>query len=291
MTTPFTQRYWIAADGVRLAARDYAAVGETGRLPVICLHGLTRNCRDFEDLAPRIAETGRRVIAMDVRGRGLSGYDLDPTHYAPPFYAADVAGFAAALDAPRALVVGTSMGGLIAMTMAAFYPDYLAGALLNDIGPEIGLDGLKRISAYAGSGPSHFADWAAASDYARATNAAAFPDYGPEDWRKMATRIFRQTDKGLVLDYDPAIAEGFKTADPDAPPPDLWPLFDLLAKGRPLALCRGATSDILEAQAVRRMALAAPHMLVAEVTGIGHAPMLDEPEALDLVFRFLQNAP
>lgn len=287
--TEFAWRFWRAADGAALAARDYPAAAGEARLPVICLHGLTRNSRDFEAVAPWIAGQARRVLAPDVRGRGRSAASADPASYQPAVYAADLLALMDALGVARAHIVGTSMGGLIAMALAAFAPERLAGAVLNDIGPEIAPDGLARIASYAGQG-AEVGSWEEAAAYAWRTNAAAFPDYAEADWRAFAGRLFREEAGRPVLDYDPAIMAPMREAE--GPAPDLWPLFEALAGGgRPLLLVRGQTSDLLTPATAQAMGARAPQMVYAEVAGVGHAPMLTEPEARAALAEFLARAP
>jgi pimeloyl-ACP methyl ester carboxylesterase len=297
----WADRFWTSTDpsGVRLHARDYAAASGPARAPVICLHGLTRNARDFEDLAPHIASGtigsgGRRVLAVDVRGRGQSGWDPEPARYTPLTYAGDVLALLDALGIGKAVFVGTSMGGLITLLIAAMRPAAIAAAALNDIGPEIAPEGLARIGGYTGK-TAPVTDWAGAADYARATNAVAFPAYGPAQWDAFARRLFTEKDGRPALDYDPGIAQAFKPPEPKPgetppPPPDLWPLFKALA-ARPLLTIRGETSDILSPDIAARMREAAPDMAFAEIPGVGHAPMLDEPEALAAIDALLKTAP
>ena len=294
MNQPFADRFWTAPDGLNLHARDYAAASGPARAPVVCLHGLTRNARDFEDLAPRLAAGGRRVLALDVRGRGASAWDPDPMRYAPATYAGDVLALLDALAIARAVFIGTSMGGLITMVVAAFRPQAIAAAVLNDVGPELAAEGLARISGYTGQG-GPVTDWAGAADYARRINQVAFPHYGPDDWAAFARRLFTEKDGKPVLDYDPDIAKAFVRPPPapGEPPPapfDMWPLFKGLA-AHPLLTIRGATSDLLSADIAGRMREAAPAMAYAEVAGVGHAPMLDEPEALAAIDALLETAP
>lgn len=290
-TPPFQERRWTSRDGLSLYARDYpAAADDEHRLPVICLHGLTRNSKDFEDLAPLIAGWGRRVIAPDVRGRGQSDRDPNPNNYQPKTYARDVVEMMAALDIPRAVFLGTSMGGLITMTMMAIRPKAVAAAILNDVGPAIAPEGIERILGYAGK-PVEIRDWAEAADYVRSTNAVAFPHYGEEDWHRFAQRTFRQGPSGPELDYDPAIK------GPISKPPSrlaLWLtrlLFKRLARSRPTLLIRGASSDILSAEIAERMQRMAPRMRRIDVPGVGHAPMLTEPVAVDAIRQFLRTVP
>lgn len=280
--TDAAMRTWTSADGLALSARDYAPADGPARTPVICLHGLTRNSRDFEVVAPRIAAGGRRLLALDVRGRGRSAWDPNPLNYNPAVYAGDVIALLAQSGISRAHFVGTSMGGLITLTLSAMRPDLIAGVVLNDVGPEVGAAGLARIAGYVGGAPP-VSDWTQAAAYSKSVNGEALPGLTDADWDRFARRVFRQTDTGFSLDYDPAISEVFKvapTAAPAASPPDLWPLFIAMATGRPLLLVRGAGSDILEAAVADRMAALIPHMVRVDIPGVGHAPTLEEPQAL-----------
>ena len=282
----FAWRSWRAQDGAQLMARDYP--GPADRTPVVCLHGLTRNSRDFEAVAPWIARQGRRVIAPDVRGRGRSAY-ADPGSYQAPVYAADFAAMLDALGLSKVVLIGTSMGGLIGMAVAGSAPERLAGVVLNDIGPEIAPPGLARIASYAGL-PSEAADWSEAAAYARARNASAFPDYDDDAWAAFARRLFREEGGKPVLDYDLRIMEPFREAA-SQPPPDLWPYFDrLAADGRPLLLIRGQHSDLLTPETAAAMRARAPQMAYVEIPGVGHAPMLTEPAAQAALAAFLEGA-
>ena len=286
----FIERRWTSRDGLDLYARDYPATGMERGLPVVCLHGLTRNSRDFEELAPLIARLGRRVIAADVRGRGQSAHDPDPRHYHPRVYARDVADMLDGLGIDRAVFIGTSMGALITMALTAVRTRAIAGAVLNDAGPEVSPDGIARILGYAGKGHP-VRDWAGAVEYARRTNGTAFPDLSDADWAKVARRMFRDASGGPTLDYDPAIA-----AVIGKPPSRLagWiarMLFKRLARRAPLLLIRGSNSDIITADIAARMRKMAPAMQQVDVPGVGHAPMLDEPVAVDAITRFLRTVP
>lgn len=287
----FIERTWRSADGLALYARDYAGAAGLARLPVICLHGLTRNSADFEDLAPWIAGQGRRVLAADFRGRGRSAWDPQPMNYLPATYAADILALLDAAGIGRAVFVGTSLGGIVTMALAAMRPPVVAAAVLNDVGPSLAPEGLRRIGSYAGV-DAEVTDWVGAATYARATNLAAFPDYRPEQWAAFARRLFREDEAGRPrLAYDPDIAAPIRAAGPDALAPDITPLFLSLATGRPLLLVRGGISDLIDPPRVAQMQAMAPHMTVAEVAGVGHAPMLDEPEARAALAEFLDAAP
>ena len=285
----FIDRRW-TSDELSLYARDYGGAEGPARLPVIAIHGLTRNSADFGTIAPLIAATGRRVLALDVRGRGRSDRAADPMTYQPPVYAKDVLALMDQAGIARAVFLGTSMGGLITMALTAAAPERVAAAILNDIGPEVAPEGLARIAAYTGQ-TVDIRNWDDAADYARRTNGAALPHYGPDDWMAFARRVFREGPDGVpVMDYDPDITVPMRAEGKDALVPDLWPAFRNLAEGRPLMLVRGATSDLLSPDIAGRMREAAPHMRFVEVPGVGHAPMLDEPAARDAILDFLSDA-
>ena len=287
MSVPYAERRWTSPDGLSLFARDYAPGPGLARPPVIAIHGLTRNSADFETVAPLLAQSGRRVLAVDVRGRGLSDRAPDPMTYAPDVYARDVLALMDQAAIDRAVFVGTSMGGLITMALAAIRPRAIAAAILNDVGPEVAPEGLARIAAYTGQ-PVEIGDWSDAAAYVQRTNGAAFPHYGPADWDAFARRVFRQQPDGeIVLDYDPDISVPIRAAGAKALVPNLWPWFRRLAKKRPTLLIRGETSDLLSPAIAEKMRKAAPEMAFAEIPGVGHAPMLDEPEAKAAIFEFL----
>lgn len=284
----FEERVIATVDGLALYARDYAPLLPVTGLPVICLHGLTRNSRDFDVIAPRIAALGRRVIVPDMRGRGRSANDPDPAHYVPAVYAQDVAKLMDDLGAPRVVFIGTSMGGLITMVIAATAPDRIAASVLNDVGPQINPAGLSRIASYVGH-VQPVESWAEAAECARATNGGAFPGRVDDEafWLAAARRTYRERDDGrLELDYDPHIALAFADHDPDAPPTDLTPYFTALA-ARPLLSVRGALSDILSEEGVAHMRSVTAGVETVTVEGVGHAPTLEEPDAWDALLDFL----
>lgn len=287
MTAAYAERRWTSPDGLSLFARDYAPADGPARLPVIAIHGLTRNSADFEVIAALIAQSGRRVLAVDVRGRGQSDRAPDPMTYTPDVYARDVVALMEQLGIEKAVFLGTSMGGLITMALTAIKPKAIAAAILNDVGPELAPEGLARIAAYTGQ-PVVIETWADAAAYARRINETALPHYTDADWAAFARRTFREGTEGApVLDYDPDISAPIKAAGAKALIPNLWPYFRALARKKPTLLLRGATSDLLSPAIVARMRKAAPSMAYAEVPGVGHAPMLDEAEARAAIFEFL----
>ncbi|MGH7020390.1 MAG: alpha/beta fold hydrolase, partial [Brevundimonas sp.] len=275
MTAGYAERRWTSPDGLSLFARDYAPADGPAKLPVIAIHGLTRNSADFEVIAALIAQSGRRVLAVDVRGRGRSDRAPDPMTYTPDVYAKDVVALMEQAGIEKAVFLGTSMGGLITMALTAIKPKAIAAAIINDVGPELAVEGLTRIAAYAGQ-PLVVETWDDAAAYARRINETALPHYTDADWAAFARRTFREGTEGApVLDYDPDISAPIKAAGAKALIPNLWPYFRALARKKPTLLLRGATSDLLSPAIVAKMRKAAPTMAYAEVPGIGHAPMLD----------------
>jgi pimeloyl-ACP methyl ester carboxylesterase len=268
-----------ANDGTLLHFRD-----EGTGLPLICLAGLTRDGTDFDFVAPLLPQV--RLIRPDYRGRGLSDR-ADWQTYTIAQEAADTLALMDHLGLPSAAILGTSRGGLIAMVLAATAKHRLRGVALNDIGPEIALAGLERIKDYLGRAPA-FATLAAFAS-ALPGLSPGFADVPPHRWRAHAERIAVETPTGLALRYDPALRDAV-LAGGAAPTPDLWPLFDALA-GLPLALIRGASSDLLTRATADQMAERRPDMIRAEVPNRGHVPFLDEPEALVALHKWLASIP
>lgn len=287
MTSHFQPLIWTSSDGLSLYARDYVPAPSPTRLPVIAIHGLTRNSADFEGIAPLIAQAGHRVLAIDVRGRGRSDRAADPMTYRPDVYARDVIELLAKEGIERAIFLGTSMGGIITMVLGALKPQIIAGAILNDVGPELAMEGLSRIAAYTGQ-PVVITGWDDAVAYAKRINQAAFPDHDDAFWQAFARRIFTAGADGIpVLDYDADISVPIRADAAKALAPDLWPLFQSLSDHCPTLLVRGGLSDLISPEIAAKMQKAAPSLVYAEVPGIGHAPMLDEHEARKAVFDHL----
>lgn len=277
----YADRYFTVGDGLKLHYRDYP--GSADKPPILCLPGLTRNAKDFADLADRYSPRFR-VIAPDFRGRGMSDYDPVPARYLPPTYAHDVIELMDQLAIDRAIFIGTSLGGLVTMLMAVMAPQRVAAAILNDIGPEIDDAGVERIKTYVGGG-QRFRSWDAAAEAVADYNGHAFEGYSHEDWVRLVKRNCREDNGEIVFDYDQAIAEPFNSPAP-SPAFDMWPLFAALAQ-KPLLVIRGAKSDLLSAPALEKMHAVAPDMKSAVVAGVGHAPELSEPEAVAAIDAFL----
>lgn len=277
-------RYRSACGRLDLAARIYPAAREDAPV-LLMMHGLTRNSADFEPAARYLA--GRyRLVVPDVRGRGLSQWDPDPAQYRPDVYAADTLVLLDGLGIIRCGIIGTSMGGLMAMVMQALRPELAQLVVFNDIGPVLEDAGLKRIQGYVGPGGA-MADWAAAAARCRAINAMAFPDFGDDDWMAFAQRTCVENPDGIVsFAYDPAISQGVSGEDASVVPPDLWPLWDLF-DAVPVMVVRGELSDLLGAATVDEMARrhSGPFLRV-EVPRVGHAPILDEMSVREAILAF-----
>ena len=275
----WTDRYWNSVDGVKLHYRDYD--GNRDRPPILCIPGLTRNARDFEPVADRFAGDWR-VIAIDLRGRGGSAFDPDPSNYKPMVYVADILKMLDQLGIADAVFVGTSLGGICTMALALGDRERIAGALLNDIGPEIDRAGVERIAGYVGTA-ARFASWDEAIDQVSSRNLDIYPDYSRADWDRFVRRMAREDGSAVVFDYDMAIAGNFESA---ASAPEIWPLYQAL-DGRPVTILRGELSDLLSAQVAARMASDLPDVELVTIPRVGHAPSLDEPESLAALDRLL----
>jgi len=287
LMSAFEHRFWSSADGLRLHFRDWRGVEAAsfaGRPPLLCLPGLTRNGRDFDALAARLAPRWR-VICPDMRGRGDSGYARNSAAYNPLQYVADVEDLLAAEGIARVVAVGTSLGGLMTAILALKHPGLIAGAVINDVGPVIEPAGLARIVEDVGQGRS-FQTWMHAARALEEVHAGAHPRFTLDDWLAMAKRVMTLGPNGrIVFDYDMKIAEPFAAA-PTGERPDLWPAFEALGAA-PLVVLRGALSDILSAQTADAMATRIAGAELVTVPDVGHAPTLDEPEAAAAIDRLL----
>ncbi|QNE30907.1 alpha/beta hydrolase [Sphingomonas sp. NBWT7] len=281
--------FWWSGDGLRLHARDFPGDGASGNeaLPVLCLPGLTRNARDYDTLARRLSGR-RRVLAIDLRGRGESAYAKDPMSYVPLTYAQDIAALLADQGIDRFVAVGTSLGGIVTMLLAGMLPGRIAGALLNDVGPEIEAAGLHRIRGYVGKS-SAWPTWMHAARATQEANADIYPDWGIEEWLAMAKRLYRLNSAGrIVLDYDLKIAEPFRVPGNEAGP-DMWRALASLTPA-PVLIVRGGRSDILSAATADRMVAALPDAELVTLPGIGHAPTLAEAGVQGAIDRLLERA-
>ncbi|WP_309662727.1 alpha/beta hydrolase [Sphingomonas sp.] len=281
----FAARHWTSRDGLSLYYRDYA--GPSDRPPILCLHGLTRNSRDFAEFADRYAGKWR-IIVPDFRGRGMSDRDPQPARYLPTTYAADVLQLLDELAIEQAVFVGTSLGGLVTMLIAATQPQRIAATVLNDVGPELDQSGIDRIRNYVGKSV-RFSDWDEAADYIAGVSRGLPATNSHDDWLHAARRVGKEDGNGIIFDYDMAIAEPFNQRNDGAAPAfDLWPLYKKL-DGGPLLLVRGEHSDLLSATAAQAMVEAHPDAELVTVPGVGHAPELTEPEAVAAIDGLLHK--
>ncbi|MDA5194236.1 alpha/beta fold hydrolase [Govanella unica] len=285
MTKTFHDVFYRSADDLSLYARDYPGPGPDAPV-VLALHGLSRNSRDFADLADHLAAR-YRVIVPDIRGRGLSDYDPEPLNYIPATYVMDMAALQLHLGVERLALIGTSLGGIMAMAMTALNPDAVVGVVLNDVGPVVDPEGIARIQSYVGKTNPPLS-WAEAEEQTRGLNAEIFPDFSPADWYKFTRSLYREDNsygrERPVLDYDPLIAQSL--AEGDAVPPDLWDLFEALA-AKPVLVIRGEMSDILSRDTLAEMQSRHPGLETVTVPKRGHAPLLTEPVAQSAIDGFL----
>jgi Predicted hydrolases or acyltransferases (alpha/beta hydrolase superfamily) len=280
-------RYRSACGRLELHARDYPGT-EAGAPVLLMMHGLTRNSADFDPLAARLAGS-YRMIVPDQRGRGLSQWDRDPARYRPEVYAQDMLALLDGLGLDRVGMIGTSMGGLMAMVMNALRPGLAQAVVFNDIGPVLDPAGIARIQGYVGPAGA-MAGWTEAAARCRAINAPAFPDFGSADWMAFARRTCTENADGTVsFAYDPAVSESISGDEPQTVPPDLWPLWEGLPD-TPVLVIRGELSDLLSAETEREMARRhrGPYAS-AVVPRVGHAPILDEQEAFRAIEAFCKD--
>lgn len=276
--------YRSADDRLDLHARIYGKEGP----PLLLMHGLTRNSADFEALAGHLVEK-HQLIVPDQRGRGLSDYDPNPENYNPAIYVQDMFALIEGLRLEKLGLIGTSLGGLMAMMMAAISPQRFDCLILNDIGPTVEAAGLERIQSYVGQ-IAPFDNWQQAADQCRSVHGDVMTGYEAQDWLAFARRTCTEMPDGKIrFAYDPAISDGLSGNASSAVPPDLWAIWDRLS-ALPTLIIRGALSDILSPATVTEMKRRHPdNISTAEIAGRGHAPMLDEPDAIAAIDEFFAN--
>ncbi|MDF1804072.1 alpha/beta hydrolase [Thalassovita sp.] len=266
------------SDGISLHYEDTG----TG-LPILCLAGLTRNARDFDFVAAHLADN--RLIRLDYRGRGQSDWAEDYTTYSIPREAQDVLELLDHLGLDQVAILGTSRGGLIAMVLAATAKDRLLGVALNDVGPELNMNGLTAIMGYLGLHP----DAKTMAEFvAHRAAMPGFDNVSPERWAQEATHTYVETPEGVQINYDPKLRDAVIATLTREDAPDLWPLFQAIAP-LPCAVIHGVNSDLLTSGAVDEMAAQMPGLIVAHVADRAHVPFLDEPEALDALNAWLKE--
>jgi len=281
--TGYEDRYWQSDDGLKLHYRDYPSSSDA--TPVICVPGLTRNARDFEHLGPWL-DGKRRLLLINLRGRGGSEYAPDSGSYNPKQYVADIAKLLEEIDIPKAIFIGTSLGGIVTMLMAKAHPDRVAGALLNDVGPELEQAGLDRIGSSVGQGRS-FDTWAHAARDVGGGSGDIFPDFTLDDWIRFCKKLYRLTSSGrIILDYDMKIAEPFDRKGGGSGA--LWNALESL-KDKPTMILRGGLSDLFSERIAKEMLGKLGQGELATVPRVGHAPSLEEPASLDAIETLLQR--
>ncbi|UVK38095.1 alpha/beta hydrolase [Mesorhizobium sp. AR10] len=284
----FSDFFYAAPDGLQLHARVYGEAN-SGHWPVVCLPGLTRNCRDFHELALHLSTQARRkVVAFDYRGRGQSAYDPDSGHYNVGVEAGDILAGLAALNIEDAAFIGTSRGGLIIHVLGAMRPAVLKAIVLNDIGPEIEAEGLAHIRAYLERAPKPKTRAEAVSAQ-RGAHGGDFPALIEADWERMVSALYRATDAGLVPDFDPNLVDTLAGLDLTQPLPALWPQFEALAT-IPMLAIRGANSKLLSKETLEQMRKRHPGMETITVEGQGHAPFLETGSLPGSIAAFLDRA-
>lgn len=281
---------WKSPDGLTLAGREWPAPDGSSdqAIPVLCLPGLSRNTRDFNDIARFLQARGHRVIALDYRGRGDSDWDSDWRNYALTVEEKDIDAAIDMLALDRFAVLGTSRGGLHALVMALRYPsDRMAAVIFNDVGPHIEMRAIHRIAATLGHNMKTTSLDAVAGNLRHALS-NQFPSFEAPDWLKLAGQLASDRNGATVMDYDPALAHQLASLDDAAPAPDLWPLYDKLTD-RPVLVLHGEHSDLLSADTCRRMAEVHPNATVSTIPGQGHAPVLWDTATHETVARFLKS--
>lgn len=278
--------HYTSKDGLSLFAKSYG--DPDAALTVLCMHGLTRNHKDFEPMIAGLSDA-HRYIAVDVRGRGRSERDPDPQNYIPTVYVEDMQALLDVLGLKKVALIGTSMGGLMAMIMMQVMPDRVLGTVLNDVGPVLDPAGLARIAGYVGD-VAPLADWEAAAQAVAAAQGDVFPDFGPADWQAFAARTYRETPEGgVILDYDPAISRTVADVKPSFKIRfAMWRLYAKMKK-RPLLVTRGENSDVLHPSTAARMMKRHKAATLVTIPGVGHAPLLNEAEALRAIDAFLRQ--
>ncbi len=251
---------------------------------LMCVHGLARVGRDFDQLA-QAAARDYRVICPDIVGRGRSGRLADPMNYQIPQYVSDMVTLLARANAATVHWVGTSMGGLIGMGLAALPDSPIRRLVLNDVGPVVKAAALRRIGEYLGQAPK-FPDFGAALAYIRMVS-ATFGLKTDDQWRRLTETSICADGTGFRLHYDPAIAEPFRAQKAGAEDLSLWPIYDAIAC--PTLVIRGQHSDLLDRDTVAAMASRGPRAATAEIADVGHAPMFMDADQIRVVLDFLSQ--
>lgn len=281
----WTDIFYTSRDGLRLHVRHYTTHA-SARRPVVCLPGLTRNARDFHDLANVLSDPRghcRDVYCFDYRGRGDSEFAEDWKTYNVLTELADVLDFMTLTGLHDAAIVGTSRGGLLAMAMAVARPTAIGAVVLNDIGPVIEPDGLARLQAYVGRVPLP-TSWSAAAMLVKSLNYRSFPAQTDATWASVARQWFNDDNGKPAHAYDQNLSKAMAHAG--GPVPAMWQQFTALNRV-PLLAIRGANSDILSAETLVEMQRRHPHFRGMTVPDQGHAPLLKDADSIGAIYEFL----
>lgn len=297
----FITRNIVIQDGLKISYRVYGTGEKHDTRPLICLAGLTRNSRDFHPFCEALqghSARSRLIITIDSRGRGQSDRDPDATRYTLPVEAGDVLDVMTAEGIAQADFIGTSRGGLILHLLASIAPERLGSMVFNDVGPEIGLEGMRQIQSYLDPNPEPRSRRMVLTAL-KLVHGDAFPALDAADWEEMVDALHvpisaigdyaaakMDADVLMLPDFDPAIAAMVKSMDLSAPLPDLWPLFDLLRDKR-LLVVRGENSKLLTEDTLFAMKQRHPGMAVMNAPGQGHAPLLHLGELPQAISTFL----
>jgi pimeloyl-ACP methyl ester carboxylesterase len=288
MNTGLPKHYFVTSqDGLRLHVREWGT-RRCAALPVVCLPGLARTTADFEILARALAaggKPGRRVLALDSRGRGQSDYDPNPANYTLAVELGDVLAVLTAMGVGRAILVGTSRGGILTMLLGSIRPTSIAGCVLNDIGPVIEPQGLMRIKGYVGKLPTP-RTFDEGADILIRIGGGQFPRVDRDGWLRQARLMWQQQNGRMVTRYDPKLAKTLEQVDFERPLPPMWTQFAALSR-TPLMVIRGANSDILSPETVKAMRSRHLDIDLMEVADQGHAPLLIEPQVIGRIAAFI----
>lgn len=278
----YTDQYFTNPDGLKQHYRDYNLASEEAPV-ILCMPGLTRNARDFEEIAEHLSERCR-IICVEQRGRGLSDWDPEPGRYQPVTYVADMMALLDHLHIKQVIALGTSLGGIMTILIQAMHSGILMAAILNDIGPEVDPKGLARIQGYVGKGAPP-QSWDEAIAQLKSGNSEVYPNFSAAEWEWFTRKLYTEKDGVPVADYDPAISQNLN-ANEDQAAPDLWPVFAAMST-IPVVVLRGELSDILSADTLGVMAQVHPDLISVTVPGVGHAPLLREPECIEAIDRLI----
>ncbi len=284
MNTKIEDIWFTSDDGLKLHA---IAAGQhpSERLPLVCLPGVSRTVEDFRTLllaSAKDGQTSRPAFALDSRGRGLSARDPNPANYSVPVELGDLIKFLREMKIEKAVFIGTSRGGILTMVLASIMPHVIAGAVLNDVGPVLDIEGLLRIKGYVGKMPPP-QSWQTAIANLKTIMGKHFPAFSEQEWQDYARRTWNDD---FSPRSDPAISATFDSVDPSTPIPALWPQYDALVVAAPLLILRGEHSDLLSRATVIEMKKRSTRVESIEIGGQGHAPVLEKLDTIEEILRF-----